>query len=106
MATPGKAPGQAGAAYVRHRPEDTLLYQIVEENYPTFHDLLEQQGRPLPAYVEREFDEFLKCDRLEHGFLRVRCDRCHAEKLVAFSCTNSRRFRRAPRICEVKEYAV
>ena len=23
---------------------------------------------------------------LEHGFLRVRCERCHAEKLVAFSC--------------------
>jgi hypothetical protein len=72
MATPGKASGQARAAYVRHRPEDTLLYQIVEENYPTFHDLLEQQGRPLPVYVEREFDEFLKCGRLEHGFFRVR----------------------------------
>ena len=25
-------------------------------------------------------------DRLEHGFLRVRCESCHAEMLVAFSC--------------------
>jgi ribosomal protein S27E len=36
--------------------------------------------------VQREFEEYLKCGRLEHGFLRVRCDRCHEEKLVAFSC--------------------
>ena len=38
------------------------------------------------AYVTKEFDEYLKCGRLEHGFLRVRCDSCHDEKLVAFSC--------------------
>ncbi len=86
MATPGRVPGQPRAAYVRHWPEDTRLYQIVAANYPTFRELLEQQGRPLPAYVAREFDEFLKCGRLEYGFLRVRCDRCHGEKLVAFSC--------------------
>ncbi|WP_139250156.1 transposase zinc-binding domain-containing protein, partial [Escherichia coli] len=33
-----------------------------------------------------EFEEFLQCGRLEHGFLRVRCESCHAEHLVAFSC--------------------
>jgi ribosomal protein S27E len=33
-----------------------------------------------------EFEEYLKCGRLEYGFLRVRCTECHAEKLVAFSC--------------------
>ena len=36
-------------------------------------------------------------NRLEHGFLRVQCETCYAEHLVAFSCTNSRRFRRAQR---------
>jgi hypothetical protein len=30
--------------YVRHRPEDTLLYQIVEAHYPTFCDLLERDA--------------------------------------------------------------
>lgn len=34
----------------------------------------------------REFEDYLKCGRLEHGFLRVRCESCHAEHLVAFSC--------------------
>jgi hypothetical protein len=45
-----------------------------------------EAGRPLPDYVQEEFDAYLKCGRLEEGFLRVRCESCHAEKLVAFSC--------------------
>lgn len=72
--------------YQRHRPEQSLLYQIVAQHYPTFRDLMEAQGKELPTYVQREFDYFLKCGRLEHGFLRVRCDDCQAEHLVAFSC--------------------
>ena len=40
----------------------------------------------LPNCVRQEFDECLKCGRLEHGFLRVQCETCHAEHLVAFSC--------------------
>ena len=35
---------------------------------------------------QEEFEAYLKCGRLEEGFLRVRCEQCHAEKLVAFSC--------------------
>src|SRR5881394_1615044 len=42
-------------------------------------------GRCL-TYVQEEFESHLKCGRLELGFLRVRCEGCHAEKLVAFSC--------------------
>lgn len=42
--------------------------------------------RPPPEYVEQEFAACLKCGRLEHGFLRVRCEECHADKRVAFSC--------------------
>jgi ribosomal protein S27E len=41
---------------------------------------------PLPRYVEDEFEAYLKCGRREHGFLRVKCESCQAEKLVAFSC--------------------
>jgi len=28
---------------------------------------------------------YLRCGRLEHGLLRVRCDRCHVEHRLAFS---------------------
>ena len=80
--------GVGGAVYVRHRPERTLLYQLVEEYYPAFKAHLAAQGTSLPGYVEQEFEDYLKCGRLEHGFLRVRCDTCHDERLVAFSCGN------------------
>jgi ribosomal protein S27E len=78
--------GAGAPRYTRHRPERTLLYQVVREYYPAFTAHLAAQGTVLPSYVEREFEEYLKCGRLEHGFLRVRCESCHAEQLVAFSC--------------------
>ncbi len=76
----------SAGVYVRHRPETTLLYQIVREYWPEFQAELTSHGKYLPGYVAKEFDEYLKCGRLEYGFLRVRCDSCHDEKLVAFSC--------------------
>jgi hypothetical protein len=78
--------GKLAWHYERRCPERTLLYQLVAEHYPRFIKLLAAQGRSLPAYVQREFDDFLKCGILEHGFLRVRCQECHSECLVAFSC--------------------
>ena len=84
------APAHAGSAgaprYARHRPEQTLLYRIIAQHYPAFVELLAGQGRPLPDTVQQEFEAYLKCGRLEHGFLRVRCESCHTEQLVAFSC--------------------
>jgi ribosomal protein S27E len=59
---------------------------LVERHYPELVAAREAAGRPLPKYVCEEFEAYLKCGRLEHGFLRVRCEDCHAEKLVAFSC--------------------
>ena len=69
--------------YQRHRPEQTLLYQIVEAYYPAFTAHLTEQDKELPGYVQREFGDYLRCGRLEHGILRVRCECCHAEHLVA-----------------------
>jgi ribosomal protein S27E len=79
-----RAPG--GLQYARHRPEETLLYQIIDDNYADCLARFEAEGRSLPRFVRREFEDYLKCGRLEHGFLRVRCSGCHVEKLVAFSC--------------------
>jgi len=39
----------------RHRPEQTLLYRIVEQHYPVFSTHLAELGRGLPEYVQREF---------------------------------------------------
>lgn len=77
---------QQSEKYKHHRPQTTLLYQLVERYYPDFIANLAEQCRCLPKYVEREFDDFLRCGRLENGFLRVVCGDCKHEKLVAFSC--------------------
>jgi hypothetical protein len=85
MLSPGKD-ALGHATYERPRPEQTLLYQRIEKHYPSLIDELDTQGKSLPAHVHREFEAYLKCGRLEHGFLRVRCDKCRFERLVAFSC--------------------
>ena len=89
MAPPmvGKDAGTARAGeYAQHQPEQTLLYQLVEAHYPMFVARLAARDLTLPAHVQREFEDYLKCGRLEHGFLRFCCADCHAERLVAFSC--------------------
>ena len=85
MATPNLS--SSSRLYKRHCPEKTLLYQIVQENLLTFYQQMEREyENGLPDFVKKEFEEFLKCGVLAHGFLRVQCESCYHEKLVAFSC--------------------
>src|SRR5215510_11501079 len=44
------------------------------------------RGHRLTGYVQREFDDYLRCGILAHGFLRLGCDTCKHELLVPFSC--------------------
>jgi hypothetical protein len=48
----------------------------VAEHYPGFRDRRAAEERPLPPYAEDEFEAYLKCGLLEHGFLRVKCESC------------------------------
>jgi hypothetical protein len=66
--------GPGNTAYEQHQPEQTLLYQLVEAHFPALVEQLAQQGKSLPDHVHREFEAYLKCGRLEYGFLRVRRD--------------------------------
>lgn len=84
-ATASQSPTQKNG-YERHQPEQTLLFRLVEQHYPAFKASLEARDQYLPRYIQQEFDDFLHCGRLEYGFLRVRCEDCHHERLVAFSC--------------------
>ena len=40
----------------------------------------------MPEYVYEEFRSFLKCGILDHGFIRLKCEDCNEEMVVAFSC--------------------
>ena len=87
LAAGAAATAQAAAPrYARDVPERTLLYALMQAHYPDFLARLEAEERSLPAYVRDEFEAFLRCGVLDHGFLRVVCEHCHAERLVAFSC--------------------
>ena len=60
--------------YERRRPEDTVLYQLVQEHLETFLAQVEAEtGTALPEFVKAEFEAFLECGILAHGFLRLRC---------------------------------
>ncbi len=69
-----------------HRPEDTVLYGVVEEHLEPSCRVLGEWDTSLPAFVHAEFERYLRCGRLEHDFVSVKCaGRCH-EHLVALSC--------------------
>jgi len=77
---------ELGGKYEPRRPEQTVLYQAVAQNFRTLESLAETEGKPLPKHVTQEFEAFLQCGILAHGFLRVRCDDCKHERILAFSC--------------------
>ena len=63
-----------------------LLHEMVRGHLKTFLAEMEQDGRGLPRFVVAEFERYLRCGILAHGFARVRCVTCGDDLLVAFSC--------------------
>src|SRR5437762_7544708 len=78
----------AGATYAPRDPSGTVLYHVIAEHLETFLASLadDPEATGLPAYVQREFYDYLRCGILAHGFLRLGCDTCKQELLVPFSC--------------------
>jgi ribosomal protein S27E len=66
--------------------EEGLLYRTVAENLESYLGRREEQDRPAPGFVERQFRSFLECGVPARGFLRLRCRNCGHERAVAFSC--------------------
>jgi hypothetical protein len=55
--------------YQRRRPEETTLYQLIQEHAQTFFAQVEREtGTGLPDFVKDEFDAFLECGILAHGY--------------------------------------
>ncbi len=82
--------GAAGPStdYVRHRPEDTVLFAALQEHWRSFLEDLERatDAPLLPAFVEAEVEAYLRCGILAHGFGLARCGDCGWSRPVAFSC--------------------
>src|SRR6266446_1282841 len=78
----------AVATYAPRDPSGTVLYHVIAEHLETFLASFadDPEATGLPAYVQQEFYDYLRCGILAHGFLRLGCDTCHKELLVPFSC--------------------
>ena len=67
-----------GRRVTRHAPKPSRSLEHARDH--------SEHGFGYPRFVEREFEKFLACGLLCNGFVRVRCDHCADERLVAFSC--------------------
>src|SRR5499427_2554433 len=76
------------ATYAPRDPSHTVLYTVIADHLETFLASCEADpdATGLPAYVKREFYDYLHCGILAHGFLRLGCDTCPKELLLPFSC--------------------
>ena len=74
----------------RRRPEQTPLYRLVQQHYETVAAEVAgpstSSGQALPQFVKDEFEAYLECGILAHGFMRLTCEGCARDTLVAFSC--------------------
>src|SRR3972149_11451511 len=76
--------------YRPRTPQSTSFYQLVQDHgeclknaYP---DQYEQQFGYYRPIIEKVFFRYLDCGILRCGFARIRCDHCHSEYLLPFSC--------------------
>src|SRR5262249_59705344 len=86
--TEGARMAPAVATYAPRDPSRTVLYTVIADHLETFLAALDADpdATGLPAYVAREFYDYLRCGILAHGFLRLGCDTCPKELLLPFSC--------------------
>ena len=75
-------------AYNPREPSNTILYQVIAEHLETFLATIDADPttKGLPQHVKDEFYAYLQCGILAHGFLRLGCEGCSHEMLLAFSC--------------------
>ncbi len=64
-----------------------MLHAVVSEHLPALlRDADERFPFGYPRHIAKTFRAYLRCGLLSHGFVRVRCNACGDESLVAFSC--------------------
>ena len=72
--------------YTKREPRTSVLYKTIAGHIDAYFTEIEAQGQRIPKYVRNEFEGFLKCGILAHGFVRIGCSDCKSERMVAFSC--------------------
>jgi len=83
---PGHHSTASSHRYQCHQLENTPHYPIVEQHLPTLPDELQRQNTSLQGFVRSEFQDFLRCGRLEYGFVGVKCNGYHRAGHFLSSC--------------------
>ena len=74
---------QRGRHHQRRNPTEKVVYQVLQKHWSTF---IAHTDAPIPKFVTREVEAYLRCGILQYGFMRTACSSCGHEELVAFSC--------------------
>ena len=76
--------------YLRHRPEESLLYRVIynyrEEFERSWEERFQDRYGVLRNEVITAFDRYLSCGIVAHGCARARCEQCGHSILIAYSC--------------------
>ena len=69
------------AIYEPRDPSSRVLYKAVSDHLEIFLASLDADpgAKGLPAYVQKEFYDYLQCGILAQGFLRMGCDTCSCD---------------------------
>jgi hypothetical protein len=71
------------AIYKPRKPEKTVLFQVIKKHYKTWH---KNAQKAIPSHIDKEFQQYIQCGILAHGFACAHCHDCHQDFLIAFSC--------------------
>jgi hypothetical protein len=81
---------ESPSQYRPRHPECSAFYQLFETHFDSYvrayEERFEPHSGPLRPVVVSSVEEFLSCGRVQGGFARIRCPKCHEEHLLAFSC--------------------
>lgn len=97
-------PALVRGRYRRRESEKTLLHRMVRENLAAFSSKRRRLPQRRASFIQcAEFERYLGCGLLCHGFAQIRCERCGGRSLLllknyglVFSYENK---------CEAKERA-
>ena len=73
-------------AYIPRELHRSVMHRAISRQLETVKSLWESAERSLPASVIKKLRAFLRCGQLQYGFVRVYCDECRDDTIVAFSC--------------------
>jgi len=91
-ATPVFVPTSQGypPLYRPRNPRATPLFRLVEAHYENvkalWEDRFEKTHRRWRGFTDTAVARYLDCASPECGFARLRCDTCHSDRLLLFSC--------------------